>query len=162
MSEKRRSLSEGKELPDTDHVARYASFMRIAPSRQAVEPHAFRLRAEDGGCCSVNWMERTEAETEEGQVARIIEIRNARGLTTSQRAGFAKLAIGEVRAKLVESNKRLLRFLYDPVKPSGDDPGDETHACLRGYEIAEAFIEAELARAVERLLLVEELDEPAK
>ena len=116
----------GCDLPDSDHVVRYAGFTDILDDG-TLNCSAFQLRKEETGL-SVNWMECFEDRAKEQQLE---EIRPLIRLKRGRKGGLAELNVGKTREHL---GNRLdqLRFISVPLPADEKFEADPSHSEIIG------------------------------
>lgn len=136
----------GQDLPDGDHVVRYASPRQVG-EEGGVDGSAFRLRRHDAGL-SVNWL---GCFRERCKSRLLDEVRRRSRITMRPNGRLAELDIGAVKAHVLERCPAI-RFIHRPLAaedkyeadPShgeiiGLPPGDSSESALIGDMIAECI-----------------------
>ena len=114
------------ELPDSDHVVRYAGFTDILDDG-TLNCSAFQLRKAETGL-SVNWLECFENRTKAQQLEKIRPlIRLKRG----RKGGLAEINVGKTREHI---GNRLdeLRFINVPLLADETYEADPSHSEIKG------------------------------
>ena len=114
------------ELPDSDHIVRYAGFTDILDDG-TLNCSAFQLRKAETGL-SVNWLECFENRTKAQQLEKIRPlIRLKRG----RKGGLAEINVGKTREHI---GNRLdeLRFINVPLLADESYEADPSHSEIRG------------------------------
>ena len=136
----------GQDLPDGDHVVRYASPRQVL-EEGGVDGSAFRLRRQDMGL-SVNWL---GCFRERCKSRQLDEVRRRSRITMRPNGRLVELDIGAVKAHVLERCPAI-RFIHRPLAaedeyeadPShgeivGLPPGDSPESALIGDMIAECI-----------------------
>lgn len=114
------------DLPDSDHVVRYAGFTDILDDG-TLNCSAFQLRKEETGL-SVNWLECFEDRDKEQQLEAIRPlIRLKRG----RKGGLAELNVGKTREHLGNRLEQL-RFISVPLPADEKFEADPSHSEIIG------------------------------
>lgn len=116
----------GSDLPDSDHVVRYAGFTDILDDG-TLNCSAFQLRKEEAGL-SVNWLECFEDRDKEQQLE---EIRPLIRLKRGRKGGLAELNVGKTREHLVNRLDQL-RFIRVPLPADEKFEADPSHSEIIG------------------------------
>lgn len=142
-------MNKGECLPDTDHVTRYVSFLRINPSTGLPSGAAFERGPKDHDGPSFNWVEYFGLDTIEDAVEAIRDIfENEKEFDLGARAIFALLHIGTTATAVSEETKveRGLAFIYDPIdKPNEKDP---SHVIVPEIKLEDEVIAEVIAETV--------------
>lgn len=117
----------GDDLPDGDHVVRYAKPSFVHPDG-SLAVGAFRLRPDESGL-SVHWLEGVD---EVGDTAtRVAEVRRLSRLTLRPGGRFAELGVGDAKRQ-VREHLGTLRFAHMPLDAGGGYPADPSHSEVQG------------------------------
>ena len=108
-----------QDLPDRDHVLRYAKFSDILDDG-TLNCSAFQLRPQDSGL-SVNWMEYFKNLPKREQID---EIRGLIRLTMKPSGRLAELNVGQTRTQI----DRALRFVHMPLSADDTYVADPSHS----------------------------------
>ena len=112
----------GKDLPDEDHVIRYAKPTDILDDGK-LNCSAFQLRPIEAGL-SVNWLEHFGSQTKSQQLD---EIRSLIRLIMKPRGRLAELNVGVTRKHIGHSLDGL-RFVHTPLAADNGFPADPSHS----------------------------------
>ena len=115
-----------RELPDSDHVVRYAGFTDILDDG-TLNCSAFQLRKDEAGL-SVYWLECFEDQTKAQQLE---EIRPLIRLKMGRKAGLAELNVGKTREH-IGSRLDELRFINVPLPANEKFKADPSHSEIMG------------------------------
>ena len=116
----------GTDLPDDDHVVRYAKPTTVREDG-SVDGSAFRLRPSDNGL-SVNWLDYYQSFDKSQQLDKV---RQSSRLTMRPNGRLAELNIG-VTKRHVQRGLKNLRFIHAPLAAEGDYQPDSSHSEIRG------------------------------
>ena len=116
----------GGDLPDSDHVVRYARFTDILDDG-SLNCSAFQLRPTDSGL-SVNWLEYFEGQSKSQQLN---EIRLLIRLTMKPSGRLAELNVGVTR-QYVGHRFDELRFIHTPLAADEKFEADPSHGEIMG------------------------------
>ena len=116
----------GSDLPDTDHVVRYARFIDILDDG-TLNCSAFQLRKAEVGL-SVNWLEHFENRTKSQQLD---EIRPLIRLTMKRSGRLAELNVGATKEQ-VDQILAELRFIHMPLDADEKYEADPSHSEILG------------------------------
>ena len=125
------------DLPDSDHVVRYARFIDILDDG-TLNCSAFQLRKAEEGL-SVNWLEYFENRTKSKQLE---EIRPLIRLTMKRSGRLAELNVGATKEQ-VSQMLNDLRFIHTPLAADEKYAADPSHSEIMGLP-AKDSPEAEL------------------
>ena len=116
----------GHDLPDEDHVVRYAKFTDILDDGK-LNCSAFQLRATDSGL-SVNWLEYFRDRPKSEQID---EIRCQIRLTLRRSGRLVELNVGMTREHV---GQRLdeFRFVHAPLPADDSHEADPSHSEIVG------------------------------
>lgn len=114
-------------LPDADNVVRLVSGAKILPGGK-VDGAAFRLRPEDSGLLSVNWLEFFSGSKSE-QVALVTAAKRKLGMKIRKSARFFELNVNNSKTVLA-ANDYSISFDTDPIEPD-----DLSHAVIVGLTL---------------------------
>ncbi|WP_419943227.1 hypothetical protein [Candidatus Palauibacter sp.] len=128
---------KGDELPDDDHVVRYAK-PTLVREDGSVGGEAFQLRSGEESL-SVNWLECFPGVSKPQQVA---EVRRRSRLRLRPTGRFAELQAGRTKQHVHEEIESL-RFVHDPLSEEGEFEPDPSHSEITGLPPADSP-EAEL------------------
>lgn len=111
----------GKKIPDTDHISRYCSPIRIVDGQ--IQASAFVLREKDESL-SVNWLESLGCTKREEEITGIREI-YSKTLNVRPSAKIAILNVGETKEYVEKesSDNRKIEVKHEPI-----DEIDPTHS----------------------------------
>lgn len=117
---------KGDDLPDEDHVVRYAGGSLVHEDGE-VDGSAFLLRDAELGL-SVNWLEYYRGLTKPQQMN---EVRRAFQPSRGPTARFAQLNVGDTRRHL---SRRLetCRIIHDPSPADEKNEADPSHSEIKG------------------------------
>ena len=118
----------GGDLPDSDHVVRYARFTDFLDDEyETLNCSAFQLRPTDSGL-SVNWLECFEGQSKPQQLN---EVRRLTRLTMKSSGRLAELNVGVTREHI---GQRLdeLRFTHTPLPADENYEADPSHSEIMG------------------------------
>ena len=116
----------GTDLPDDDHVVRYAKPTTVREDG-SVDGSAFRLRPSDKGL-SVNWLDYYQRLNKSQQLDKV---RRSSRLVMRRNGRLAELNIG-VTKRHVHASLKSLRFIHAPLAAEGDYQPDPSHSEIRG------------------------------
>ena len=116
----------GTDLPDDDHVVRYAKPTTVREDG-SVDGSAFRLRPSDEGL-SVNWLDYYQRFDKSQQLDKV---RQSSRLTMRPNGRLAELNIG-VTKRHVQARVKNLRFTHAPLASEGEYRPDPSHSEIRG------------------------------
>lgn len=107
-------LMKGDLIPDDDHVTRYVSGSKIAPSGR-ITGAAFQLRTGEESL-SVNWLEFLDLENRDSEIQQIRNVFVDKGRTLQAKAKFAVLNVGKTKTYVRQESQdnRLLSVQHDP------------------------------------------------
>lgn len=114
------------DLPDADHVVRYARFIDILDDG-TLNCSAFQLRKTESGL-SVNWLECFDDKTKPQQLD---EVRRLTRLTMKRSGGLAELNVGITRRN-VDRLLDELRFIHMPLNADEKFEADPSHSEIVG------------------------------
>ena len=115
-----------RDLPDEDHVVRYASPMLVLDNG-GIDGFAFRLRRRDAGL-SVNWLECFRGRCKSQQLD---EVRRRSRITMRPNGRLAELSIGVTKAHMVKRGTSI-RFVHRPLAAEDGDEADPSHGEMVG------------------------------
>jgi hypothetical protein len=113
-------------LPDADHVVRYARFIDILDDG-TLNCSAFQLRKTESGL-SVNWLECFDDKTKSQQLD---EVRRLTRLTMKRSGRLAELNVGITRRN-VDQLLDELRFIHMPLEADENFEADPSHSEILG------------------------------
>ena len=114
----------GAELPNGDHVVRYAKFTDFLDLEAGIlNCSAFQLKSNETGL-SVNWLEYFQGSEKSRQLD---EVRNHVQLDLGSNGRLAELSVGYVGDRLPN-----LRFVHKPSPPKGKYQADPSHSEILG------------------------------
>ena len=116
----------GTDLPDDDHVVRYAKPTTVREDG-SVDGSAFRLRPSDKGL-SVNWLDYYQRLNKSQQLDKV---RRSSRLVMRRNGRLAELNIG-VTKRHVHARLKSLGFIHAPLAAEGDYQPDPSHSEIRG------------------------------
>ena len=116
----------GAELPDDNHVVRYAKPTSVYEDG-SVDGSEFRLRRNDAGL-SVNWLECVQGLDKSQQLDKV---RRLSRLTMRPKGRLAELNIGATK-RHVGARLETLRFIHVPLAAEGEYQPDPSHAEITG------------------------------
>ena len=114
------------DLPDADHVVRYARFIDLL-DEGTLNCSAFQLRKAESGL-SVNWLECFGDKTKSQQLD---EVRRLIRLTMKRSGRLAELNVGQTRKK-VDRLLDELRFIHMPLDADENFEADPSHSEIVG------------------------------
>lgn len=114
------------DLPDADHVVRYARFIDLLDDG-TLNCSAFQLRKAESGL-SVNWLECFGDKTKSQQLD---EVRRLIRLTMKRSGRLAELNVGQTRKK-VDRLLDELRFIHMPLDADENFEADPSHSEIVG------------------------------
>ena len=122
----------GQDLPDGDHVVRYASPRQVL-EEGGVDGSAFRLRRQDMGL-SVNWL---GCFRERCKSRQLDEVRRRSRITMRPNGRLAELNIGAVKAHVLERCPAI-RFIHRPLAAEGQYEADPSHGEIVGLPLGDS------------------------
>ncbi len=128
---------KGDELPDDDHVVRYAK-PALVREDGSVGGEAFQLRSGEESL-SVNWLEYFPGISKPQQVQ---QVRQRSRLRLRPNGRFAELNVGQTKEH-VHGELTDLRFVHDPIEAEDGFEADPSHSEIAGLPAADSP-EAEL------------------
>jgi hypothetical protein len=115
------------KIPDEDHVARQVGGSKILPDGSA-DGAGFRLRAEDDGQLSINWMELfSRSEGHQYCIDAIAAVFQRKGRKVGSTSRFFVLNVGNSK-ELMRPHGYAIEATHQPL----DD--DESHGYISGLE----------------------------
>ena len=120
----------GDDLPDDDHVVRYAKPTSVRTDGK-VDGSAFRLRSNrpDDIGLSVNWLECFCECTKDEQLAAV---RRLSRLQMRERGRLAEMNVGATK-QYVRTELEGLRFIHTPLVAEGTYKADPSHSEIAGF-----------------------------
>lgn len=115
----------GYDLPDDDHVVRYAK-PRFVRKNGKVDGYAFRLRRQEADL-SVQWLECFDG----GKGERIDQARRLLRLKINKNGRFAELHIGRTKQQIL-TRLEGIRFVHAPLIADADYEADPSHSSIMG------------------------------
>ena len=116
------------DLPDMDHVVRYARFIDFLDDEyKTLNCSAFQLRPTDSGL-SVNWLEYFEDQSKPQQLN---EVRRLIRLTMKSSGRLAELEVGATREHIGQILDEL-RFIPTPLAADENYEADPSHSEIVG------------------------------
>jgi len=117
-------LARYDNIPDDDHVLRYAAYGRLYrhPDTDipiSLAPQAFRLRPSDEGDLSLTWIEYfgLEVEAQVDQAVKSYRQSMDKPMTRSTKGAFGKAKVAKIIAAIKEFEAPVkVRVLHDPTE----------------------------------------------
>ena len=122
----------GTDLPDDDHVVRYAKPTTVRENG-SVDGSVFRLRPSDKGL-SVNWLDYYQRLNKSQQLDKV---RRSSRLAMRPNGRLAELNIG-VTKRHVHARLNSLRFIHAPLAAEGDYQPDPSHSEIRELPLGDS------------------------
>lgn len=121
----------GPDVPDRDHIVRYAKPSLIEDDE--VDGSAFLLRPDELGL-SVNWL---EAFGVDDQCLQLSEVRRLCRLRLSPNGQFAKLNVGQTK-RYVEEEAGAIGIMSVPLDATDEFEADPSHAEIIDLPVCES------------------------
>ena len=108
-----------KDVPDLDHISRFCRKNSVTEDGR-ITGQAFKLRPEDKGGYSVNWLEYLELPDRESEVNKVRTIYEEKNLAVKDGAMIAVLNVGETRKYIYEKSPDKRKIQVTNEEPEND------------------------------------------